>query len=133
MSELVRLSMSIERSLYEQLEEMVRQSGAGNRSEFIRDLLRTHLAIREWGQGGRVHGTISMVYDHHTRGLPGRLVELQHDCSAEIKVTTHVHLDHHRCMEVLIIHGTAAEIHLFTARLRQVKGVEQVALSLVGH
>lgn len=130
-SELVRISMSLERHLYEQLEELVERTGANNRSEFIRDLLRTHLAIRSWSHGGEMLATISMTYNHHVRQLPSRLVDLQHDCPATIISANHVHIDHHICLEVLLMRGRMADIHVFCEQLRQLKGVDQVELSML--
>jgi metal-responsive CopG/Arc/MetJ family transcriptional regulator len=45
MSDLVRISMTIERPLLEQMDRLTGECGAENRSKFLRDLLRTHLRL----------------------------------------------------------------------------------------
>ena len=70
MSELVRMSMSIERPLFRKLEKMVAKSRYGNRSEFLRDLIREHLVDEEWDRNAESIGTITLIYDHHARGPP---------------------------------------------------------------
>lgn len=131
MSDLVRISMTLEKPLFEQLEKLTEATGAGNRSRFLQDLLRTHLAIRAFSTGGPMHGSITLVYRHHQRELPAALVEIQHDSKVTILAATHVHLDHHTCMEVLLVQGDSREIHQLSEQFRQLKGVDQVALSLV--
>ena len=58
-------------------------------------------------QGTEVAGTISLVYDHHKRGTMEKLVDVQHDFGDLIVCSQHVHLDHHNCMEVLVVRGRA--------------------------
>ncbi len=48
MSDLARLSFSIEEALVEKLERMVKRSHYANRSEFIRDLIRSKLVEEQW-------------------------------------------------------------------------------------
>ncbi len=131
MSDLVRISMTLEKPLFEQLERLTEATGAGNRSRFLQDLLRTHLAIRAFSAGGPMHGTITLVYRHHQRDLSGTLVQIQHDSAVRILAATHVHLDHDTCMEVLLTQGDSREIHRLSEQFRQLKGVDQVAISLV--
>src|SRR5262245_6579529 len=76
---LVRLSISIEAPLARELERLVDRSGYENRSEFVRDLIRKELVDEEWQGGAEVLGTITLLYDHHRRGLSDRLNALQHD------------------------------------------------------
>ena len=78
MSELVRLSLSIEQPLYEQLETLVSEGGYTNRSEFVRDLIRNQLVTEEWEGNEEALGTISLLFDHHARGLGARLTHHQH-------------------------------------------------------
>lgn len=132
MSDLVRLSMTIERPLYEQMEALAAAAGVENRSQFIRDLLRRHLATRAWEAGEEVYGTLTLTYDHHRRELPARLLDLQHSGEVRILASTHLHLEHHRCLEVLIVHGRAGDLERFSQRFRQLKGVQHVALARVG-
>ena len=62
-SPLVRMSFSIERELYSGLESLLRDHGYGNRSEYIRDMIRKQLARRECAASGEVIGTLSVLCD----------------------------------------------------------------------
>jgi CopG family nickel-responsive transcriptional regulator len=123
MSELIRLSVSIEKPLFEKLERLVAESQYTNRSEFIRDLVRDRLASDEWDSGAESLGTITLVYDHHARGLNARLTDLQHDFRGQVLATTHVHLDHHRCAEMVMVRGRAEDIKGLTDAMHRLKGV----------
>ena len=129
MSELVRLSLSIEAPLLEKLEELVTEKGYENRSEFVRDLIREQLISREWESGAEVLGTITLVYNHHQRGISEKLVTIQHDCTEHILAATHVHLSHELCAEMIMVRGQGEEIAAFADSLRKLKGVLHVGFS----
>ena len=130
MSNLVRLSFSIDRKLLEQLETLLKESGYENRSEFIRDLVRNRLVEREWELDAEVIGTITIIYDHHHRGLAERLTSLQHQFEGSILATTHVHLDKDICAEAILVKGRATQIEELGHIIRHLKGVLKGDLSL---
>jgi CopG family nickel-responsive transcriptional regulator len=130
MTDLVRQSFSIESSLLERLEQLVEESQYKNRSEFIRDMIRDRLVQREWESNEEVLGTITLVYSHDYRQLSEKLTELQHHHHDDILVTTHVHLDEHRCAEVILLRGRCDRIREIADLLRQQKGVLHAALSM---
>jgi len=57
MPDLIRLSLSIEKPLYDQLERMVRRSGYSNRSEYVRDMIRERLVEEQWDKDARVRSS----------------------------------------------------------------------------
>lgn len=130
MSDLIRLSLSIEKPLFDKLEKLVGKSGYENRSEFVRDLIRDRLVKGEWDKDDEVLGTITLVYDHHQRKLTEKLIELQHDHHAAVLVTTHVHLTHHLCAEVILVRGRASLIRRLADAIHQQKGVLHAELSM---
>ncbi len=129
MSELVRVSLSIPKSLFDRLEEMVISSGYGNRSEFVRDLIRDHLVTQEWESNEVLLGTLSLLYDHHTRGLTERLIHQQHHFPGKVLATTHVHLDEHLCAEMIMVRGRSKDIKTLADRLQREKGVLHAKLA----
>jgi CopG family nickel-responsive transcriptional regulator len=130
MSELVRMSFSIESSLAERLENLVAESDYQNRSEFIRDLIRAKVVVLEWESNEEALGTITLVYNHHARLLNERLIELQHHHYQWVLATTHVHLDADLCAEMIMVKGPASEIRALTNLLQQQKGVLHAILSM---
>ena len=129
MSDLMRLSLSLEAPLLEKLEELVSRKGYGNRSEFFRDVIREQLIRCEWESDCEVLGTVTLVYNHHQRGVTEKLVEIQHDCSENILAATHVHLSHEVCAEMIMIRGRGEGIERFVDALRKLKGVLHVGFS----
>jgi CopG family transcriptional regulator, nickel-responsive regulator len=130
-SDLVRQSFSIESSLWDKLEDLVKAAGYTNRSEFLRDMIRERLVHREWdSKAHEVVGTITMVYDHHARLLGEKLTDIQHDHHEAILATTHVHLDHDMCAEMIMMRGRADRIRAVADRIRQQKGVLHASLSI---
>lgn len=129
MSEIVRLSLSLEKPLLDRLEKLVKRSGYTNRSEFVRDMIRERLVEREWSEDQEVVGTITLVYDHHVTGLSDKLTDIQHHHHKVILTTTHVHLSHALCAEMILVRGRASEITRLADELRQKKGVLHAGLS----
>lgn len=50
-------------------------------------------------------GVITLVYEHHQPNLQEKVTEVQHDFYYHVVSTTHVHMDHANCMEVIIVRG----------------------------
>lgn len=124
MGRTVRLSFTLDEGLAGRLEELRRRRGYSNRSEFVRDALRNYLVREAWQESSRpVVGTLTLVYDHHTPGLTERLTAIQHDHHGEILASTHVHLDHDTCVEVIIVKGPAAEVAALADALGRERGV----------
>ena len=130
MTELARLSFSIEKPLLERLEKLLKLSKYANRSEFIRDMIRQQLVGREWDTDQQTLGTVTLLYNHDLHKLSEKLTELQHHHHQNILVSTHVHLDKHLCAEVLLVKGRARQIKQLANKLRQQKGVLHAALSI---
>ena len=131
MSQVTRFGISMDTRLLERFDELIAQRGYGNRSEAIRDLIRDSLVGDEWEAGtSQILGTITIVYDHHTREISHALTHLQHDYYLAIVSTTHVHVDEHNCLEVLIVRGKGDEIKRIADRLIGTKGVKHGKLSV---
>ncbi len=130
MTDLLRVSFTIEQNLYEELEKLLESTRYNNRSEFIRDLLRERLVRDAWRSNEEAIGTITMVYDHAQRDLSGKLVKLQHHHHDAILVTTHIHLTHDLCVEVIMVQGRASMIESLADEMRSQKGVLHVTVSM---
>lgn len=131
MSELIRFGVSISESLLEAFDRLIVKKGYNNRSEAIRDLIRNQMVEMAWEkEDEEVAGTVTLIYDHHVRGLSDLLLELQHNYHHLILSTMHMHLDHHNCLEVLAVKGTAREVRQVAEKLISVKGVKHGKLTI---
>jgi CopG family transcriptional regulator, nickel-responsive regulator len=125
MAELTRFGISIDQRLLENFDALLADKGYGNRSEAIRDLIRAALVEEDWARDDKeMVGTVTLVYDHHTRDLADKLTEQQHAHHEAIVSTLHVHLDAHHCLEVVVVRGRASEVKRLADELIGTKGVK---------
>ena len=125
MAELVRFGISMDGQLLESFDRLIEGKGYSNRSEAVRDLIRNALVDEQWShEDEEAVGTVSLVYDHHTRELSDKLTEHQHSHHRNIVSALHVHLDAHHCLEVVVIKGKAGEIRHLADELIGTKGVK---------
>lgn len=125
MGVLSRIGVALDCDLLERFDAFIAKLGYTNRSEAFRDLIRDRLIAEQTGApNARVVGTVTLIYDHNTHGVTEKLTELQHANHDLVVSTSHAHLDHESCLEVLIVHGRAGRIEEFAGRLIGLKGVQ---------
>ena len=125
MAKVTRFGVSLPEELVSSFDREIKQKGYSTRSEAIRDIMRDYLVEGEWLSGsGTVVGTVTIVYDHHTRELAGALTELQHEFHDLVACTTHVHLDAHNCLEVIVVKGSAGQVRAIADHLISTRGVK---------
>ena len=121
---LVRFGVSLEAGLLESFDSLCAGRGYASRSEALRDMIRQALLEERGKQGdSQVTGVLSLVYDHNRHDLSQRLTQRQHDAHECIVATLHVHLDHHNCLEILVLRGKSSKISGLADSLRAVRGV----------
>ena len=125
MSHVERFGVSMSPELLKAFDARIRQKGYANRSEAIRDIVRNYLVEEQWQEEKEtVVGTVTLVYDHHTRELDSVLTEMQHEHHDAIQCATHVHLDHHNCLEVIVVKGNSKQVREIGDRLISARGVK---------
>jgi CopG family nickel-responsive transcriptional regulator len=124
MSELSRVSISLEGALLEAFDKRLEAKGYANRSEAIRDLIRDWL-IRgdaEKATGEQV-AVVTLVYDHHARELAARLIDKAHHHHDLVVSSLHVHLGERHCLEVSVLRGPAGAVRHLGDELLGTRGV----------
>jgi len=125
MGHIARFGVSIPQGLAGAFDERIQRRGYRTRSEAIRDIMREYIVNEAWeSDRGEVVGTVTIVYDHGRRELTHVLTEPQHHFQRAIACTTHVHLDEHNCLEVIVLRGKAAHVRIIADRLISTKGVK---------
>lgn len=125
MGVLTRIGVALDSDLLERFDRSIQHSGYTNRSEAFRDLIRDRLINEKTSlPKATVVGTVTLIYDHHAHGVGEKLTELQHAYHQLIVSTSHAHLDYDSCLEVLIVHGPAAEVEQLADRMIGLKGVQ---------
>ncbi len=130
MAHLVRTGISLESDLLQRFDRVIRKKGYKNRSEAIRDLVRDYAVAEDVEENRAVVGTLTMVYDHHRPQLSERLIAAQHHAEGKVLAATHVHLDHHNCLEVIIMKGRSNEVRQIADRILSLRGVKHGKLVL---
>jgi CopG family nickel-responsive transcriptional regulator len=125
MENITRFGVSVKPDLLKKFDKMIKKEGYTNRSEAIRDIIRRNLIMeKNKDPNAEAIGTLTMIYDHHTGSLTDRLLDLQHDHTKEILVTTHVHIDHRNCLEVIVLKGKVGTIQKLADKIKALKGIK---------
>lgn len=126
----VRFTISLPSDLLDTLDHQILAKSTSSRSEFIRDLIREKLIDSNWqDEKKEVVGVLTLIYDHHQRELLQKMTDIQHNAKADILCTTHIHLDHHNCLETIMIKGAPKEVEQIVDAIGGLKGVNFSALT----
>jgi CopG family nickel-responsive transcriptional regulator len=130
--DLERVGIAIESTLLASFDKLIEKQGYANRSEAVRDLIRERLAEEKLKKpASKAVAGIFLVYDHHATDLSRKLLELQHSHLLQTISSTHIHLDHHNCLEVIILKGVVGQLQKIADHLRSLKGVKLSRLNLM--
>jgi len=125
MEKITRFGVSIEPDLLKKFDKVIKKKGYTNRSEAIRDIIRENLiAETTEDPNSEAIGTLTMIYDHHAGNLTNKLLDLQHHHHKEILTTTHIHVDHDNCLEVLVLKGKTRNIQKLADNIKSLKGIK---------
>lgn len=124
-----RFGVSIEKSLIDKFDQLIKRRKYTNRSKAIADLIRKELIHTTFEAGGEIAGAILLLYNHHKRELLSKMTDIQHQYQKYIVSTQHIHLDHDNCLEIIAVRGRAAEINELADRLISLKGVKHGDIS----
>ncbi|QGU32297.1 nickel-responsive transcriptional regulator NikR [Thermochromatium tepidum] len=126
----IRFTVSLPKTLLDELDQRVVNRGYASRSELVRDLIRERIVEETWERGdAEVAGVLTIVYDHHQRELTRQILDIQHHQYVHVIATTHVHLDHHNCLETIILRGMPAEIERLSLEIGGLRGVRFAELT----
>jgi len=130
MNSLKRFGVSLHGDLLDRFDAEIIQKGYQNRSEALRDLIRDYLVRRDLDKDEPIVGVISLVYNHHVPNLTEKLNDIQHEHYPEILSSTHFHLNHHNCLEVIVLKGKYSEIKQVSDKMIGTRGVKHGDLSI---
>ena len=124
MAQLSRVGVSLDSELLDRFDKFIAEKGYDNRSEAFRDLIRERLVgSAVVSSRAPVVATVTLIYDHHTRLLPEKLADLQHEHHGVVISTLHAHLDHDTCLEVVVLRGKSRDVQQLADKLISTKGV----------
>ena len=134
MAGIERVGVSLEKELLAAFDELIAGKGYQSRSEAIRDLIRQQLSSdRLSNEKAEAVAAVVLVYDHHATAIMERLTELQHSHFLKTISSLHIHLDHHDCLEVIVLRGKVGEINRMGDKLVSIKGVKLGRINLLAN
>lgn len=135
-----RFTISLDDALARQFDELIAAKGYENRSEAVRDLIRSRLGDASLATPASAAfkpvdpwcvATVSYVYDHHDQTVARRVLDLQHEHHDLVVSSLHTHLDHEDCLETAVLRGPLAAVLACAERLVALRGVRHGAMHLV--
>ncbi len=126
----VRFGVSLEKDLLKTLDQYVIDNKVSNRSQAIRHLLNNNTVEKKWKCNNIVAGSITLVFDHHKRGITNILNDIQHDYHDNILASQHFHLNHNICLEIVAVKGKASVLTELADKLKAVKGIRHGKITM---
>jgi CopG family nickel-responsive transcriptional regulator len=125
------ISISIPKKLLKRVEVSIREEGFANRSEIVRQALRSYImesrSLKELT--GEITASITIIYE---RGVTrGQISEIQHSFGNIISTFLHAHLANNYCLEVIVVKGDAETIRKLIEAFRTNEYINQVKVSLL--
>ena len=127
MDKVIRTGISFEPKLLKMFDKFIKDKGYSNRSEAINDIIRDRLTHHH--ESGIV-GTIKVVYDQRAGHYSKNVSNLQHDYHCQIVSSMHTYLDHHTCLELIVVKGKVERVNKLLKKIRNTEGVKEVQLIL---
>ncbi len=127
MDKVARTGISFEPKLLKMFDRFIREKGYDNRSEAINDIIREKLFH---GHKEQIVGTIKVIYDQRIGHYSKNVSNLQHDYHCQIVSSMHTYLDHHNCLELIVVKGRIDRIKKLMEKIKNTKGVKEAVLIL---
>ena len=127
MDKVVRTGISFEPKLLKMFDRFIKDKGYNNRSEAINDIIRDRLAHHH--ESGII-GTIKIIYDQRAGHYGKNVSNLQHDYHCQIVSSMHTYLDHHTCLELIVVKGKLERVNKLLKKIKETEGVREAQLIL---
>ena len=120
-----RFTISLDDALAVKFDALIADKGYSNRSEAVRDLIRSQIDDASLAPSEALWcaATVNYVYDHHDKTVVERVLSLQHEHHDLVITSLHTHLDHHDCLETVVMRGPVKAVHAFSQMLIALRGV----------
>ena len=127
MDRVVRTGISFEPTLLKLFDKFIKDKGYSNRSEAINDIIRDRISHHHENE---IIGTIKVIYDQRVGHYGKNVSNLQHDYHCQIVSSMHTYLDHHNCLELIIVKGKMDRVKKLFGMINSTNGVKKAELIL---
>ena len=131
MRDMTIISVSVPEKLLQRVETSIKEQGFANRSEIVRQALRTFImesrSLREIE--GEIAASITIIYKRES--TKGQISEIQHSFGNIISTFLHAHIDENHCLEVIVVKGEASSIRKLVEAFRTNEQINQIKISIL--
>jgi CopG family nickel-responsive transcriptional regulator len=129
--EVTIISLSVPEKLLKKIETSIIEQGFANRSEIVRQALRSFImesrSLKELE--GEIAASITIIYERKT--TKGQISEIQHIFGNIISTFLHAHIDEDHCLEVIVVKGDADTIRKLVEAFRTNEQINQIKVSIL--
>ena len=128
-----RFTISLDEALAVRFDALIAAKGYDNRSEAVRDLIRTQIdeSFLEASMSDWCVASINYVYNHDDKTVAERVLSLQHDHHDLVITSLHTHLGHQDCLETVVLRGPVKAVRFFSQTLVALRGVRHGNIHVV--
>jgi CopG family transcriptional regulator, nickel-responsive regulator len=125
------ISVSVPEQLLDRLETSIQEQGFANRSEIVRQALRSFLteskSLRDLE--GEVTASLTVIYKRGTS--TGQVSEIHHSFGNIISTFLHAHVDENYCLEMIVVKGPAENLRKLVDAFRTNEKISQIKVSVL--
>ncbi|HLG23879.1 MAG TPA: nickel-responsive transcriptional regulator NikR [Candidatus Nanoarchaeia archaeon] len=123
MGKVTRTGISFDPKLLEHFDKFIKHHGYTNRSEAINDIVREKLHHKSIDSKEAV-GIIKVTYDQRVGHYQKNVSNIQHDYHCQILSSTRTYLDHHTCLELIVVKGSGERIKKLFEKIKSLEGIK---------
>lgn len=125
------ISISVPDKLLGEIDSYVEEHGFANRSEIVRQALRTFMtedkSLREIE--GEIVATITMIFERKARR--DLISDIQHRYGDITSTFLHTHIDEGHCLEVVVVKGEAGTVRKLVDALKTNDQIVQMKVAML--
>lgn len=127
----MNISMSMNKNLLKQFEEILKKKGYRSRSKGIKNALEDYITNYKKINAleGHQFGILTVIYDKNYKGVTDDLNDVRQEFKQCISAIMLVQMSKNYLQEVIVLSGDAKHIINLTAKIMSLKGVEHVKLT----
>lgn len=130
-----RITITVDDDLMADLDALIALKGYANRSEAVRDLVRSSMNEAAVASDATTQcvGVLSYVFQHDARDLAKKLTTSHHEHHQMSVASLHVHLNEDLCLEVSLLRGDVKTVKQFANSIISQRAVVYGGVSIIPH
>ena len=125
------VSVSIPKNLLENVDKYAKERGFANRSEIVRQALRTYMfeSRRLDELQGRITAIITIVYQREAKR--SQITDLQHNFGSAVLTFLHTHIQEGYCVEIIVARADTQVIRALVQALRANEQISEAKVTIL--